>query len=309
MNPEVIAQFDEETNTVTYIVIDPESRRAAIVDPVLDFDPKAGATSTASADKLIRTVEHHGLAIDWILETHVHADHLTAAPYLQDKLGGKIGIGEHIGDVQRRFAELFDVDAAALAAARPFDQQFGDGETFRIGGLEARAIHTPGHTPADMTYVVGEAAFVGDTLFQPDYGTARADFPGGDARALYRSIRRLLDELPPETRLFTCHDYTPAGREHHVWESTVDEQRRMNVHVRDGVSEQEFVDMRTARDAKLEMPRLILPSVQVNMRGGRLPEAEANGIRYLKLPLDALVPGPHALAGSVQQETGNKKTG
>ncbi|HEV7371905.1 MBL fold metallo-hydrolase [Arenibaculum sp.] len=287
MKPDVHAFFDEATNTVSYAVADPATGTAALIDPVLDFDPKSGRTGTASADRLIGHVRGRGLTVDWILETHVHADHLSAAAYVKGAVGGRIGIGEHIRQVQEVFKALFNMEPGFVADGGQFDHLFADGERFRIGSIDARALHTPGHTPADLTYVVGDAAFVGDTLFQPDYGTARTDFPGGDARSLYRSIRRILD-LPPHTRLFTGHDYKPPGRDRYLWESTVAEQRADNVHVRDGVTEEEFVAMRTARDAKLQMPALILPSVQVNVRGGQFPPAEDNGVRYLKIPIDAL---------------------
>lgn len=286
MNPDVTAFFDEATFTVSYIVVDPATRAAAIVDSVLDFDPNSGRTSKASADRLIDAVRERGLAVEWILETHVHADHLSAAPYLKEKLGGRIGIGEHVRQVQKVFKGLFNAEPGFAPDGHQFDHLFGDGERFRIGTLEAKAMHTPGHTPADLTYVIGDAAFMGDTLFMPDFGTARTDFPGGDARTLYRSVRRILD-LPPATRLFTGHDYAPGGRPF-AWESTVAEQRKLNVHVHDGVAEDEFVALRTARDATLDMPRLILPSVQVNMRAGHMPPPEANGVSYLKLPIDRL---------------------
>jgi glyoxylase-like metal-dependent hydrolase (beta-lactamase superfamily II) len=286
MNPDVSAYFDEVTNTISYIVADPATRAAAIVDSVLDYDPKSGRTASASADRLIAAVHERALAVEWILETHVHADHLSAAPYLKARLGGRIGIGEHIRQVQKVFKTLFNAESGFDTDGRQFDHLFADGERFRIGGLEAEVLHTPGHTPADITYVIGDAAFIGDTLFMPDYGTARADFPGGDAHALYRSVRRILT-LPPRTRLFTGHDYAPGGRSH-AWESTVAEQRARNVHVHDGITEDEFVAMRTARDATLDMPRLILPSVQVNMRAGNLPPPEDNGVRYLKIPIDRL---------------------
>lgn len=287
MKPDVMPLFDEATNTVSYVVADPATRAAALVDSVLDFDPKSGRTATTSADRMIALVRERDLTVEWILETHVHADHLSAAPYLKDRVGGRIGIGEHIREVQKVFRTLFNMEPGFVADGRQFDHLFADGERFRIGQLEAQAIHTPGHTPADMTYEVGDAAFVGDTLFQPDYGTARCDFPGGDAHALYRSIRRILS-LPPETRIFTGHDYKAPGRDEYSWESTVAEQRARNVHVRDGVSETEFVELRTARDRTLDMPKLILPSVQVNVRAGRLPPAEENGKRYLKIPIDTL---------------------
>ena len=286
MNPDITAFFDPATYTVSYIVADPTTHAAAIVDSVLDFDPNSGRTSKASADRLIEAVRARGLTIEWILETHVHADHLSAAPYLKETLGGRIGIGEHVRQVQKVFGKLFNAEPGFAPDGRQFDHLFTDGERFRIGALEAEVLHTPGHTPADLTYVIGDAAFIGDTLFMPDYGTARTDFPGGDARRLFGSIRRILD-LPPATRLFTGHDYAPGGRGY-AWESTVAEQRARNIHVHDGVGEDDFVALRTARDAKLDMPRRILPSVQVNMRAGHLPPPEDNGVRYLKLPLDRL---------------------
>jgi len=287
MKPEITAFFDEATWTVSYVVADPQTKRCAIVDSVLDFDPASGRTDTASADRIIAFVREQGLEVEWILETHVHADHLSAAPYIQDALGGKLAIGAHITDVQEIFGKVFNAGTEFQRDGSQFDVLMKDGDTFRIGNIEAEAIHTPGHTPACMTYVIGDAAFVGDTLFMPDYGTARADFPGGDARTLYRSIRRIF-ELPPETRLFMCHDYKAPGREAYVWETTVADERAHNVHVHDGVSEDEFVTMREARDATLGMPRLILPSVQVNMRAGEMPPAEDNGQSYLKLPVNAL---------------------
>jgi glyoxylase-like metal-dependent hydrolase (beta-lactamase superfamily II) len=286
MNPEITAFFDQATNTISYIVADPATRAAAIVDSVLDFDPKSGRTATASADRLIATVRERDLTVERILETHVHADHLSAAPYLKERLGGRIGIGEHVRQVQQVFKTLFNAEPGFATDGRQFDHLFADGERFRIGCVEAEVLHTPGHTPADISYVIGDAAFVGDTLFMPDYGTARTDFPGGNAHALYRSIRRILS-LPPRTRLFTGHDYAPGGRSP-AWESTIAEQRVRNVHIHDGVTEEEFVALRTARDATLDMPRLILPSVQVNMRAGHMPPAEDNGVRYLKIPIDRL---------------------
>lgn len=288
MNPIVKAFFDQATNTVSYVVREPDGRRAAIIDSVLDYDPKSGRTSTASADAIVDHVRAEDLEIEWILETHAHADHLSAAPYLQGKLGGRTGIGEHIREVQRTFGKLFNAEPGFRSDGSQFDRLFADGETFGIGALQARVMHTPGHTPACLTYVIGDAAFVGDTLFMPDYGTARADFPGGDAATLYRSIRRLLTELPAQTRLFLCHDYKAPGRDAYCWETTVAEERERNVHVHDGVSEEEFVRMREERDRGLAMPVLLLPSVQVNMRAGRLPPAEDNGVRYLKIPVDAL---------------------
>jgi len=293
-NMQIEGFFDPATWTVSYIVYDKKTRHCALVDSVLDFDAKSGRTSTTSADKLVARVKELDGQVQWILETHVHADHLSAAPYLKKQLGGKIGIGEHITTVQGVFATLFNESNEFARDGRQFDQLFADGETFAIGSLRARAMHTPGHTPACMTYVVSDregidapsAAFVGDTLFMPDYGTARCDFPGGDARTLYRSINKVLS-LPPQTVLYMCHDYQPGGREVR-FTSTVAEEREHNVHVRNGISEEEFVAMRHARDATLGMPALILPSVQVNMRAGELPKAESNGVRYLKIPLNAV---------------------
>jgi len=285
--PEVTAFFDDDTFTVSYVVTDPASRVCAIVDSVLDFDPASGRTSRKSADRIIAFIRKRELKVDWILETHVHADHMSAAPYLRKELGGRVGIGFNVTVVQNTFGKVFNVEPEFRRDGSQFDHLFGDGETFRIGGIEAKAIYTPGHTPACMTYVIGDAAFVGDTMFMPDYGTARCDFPGGDARQLYRSIRKIL-ALPPETRLFMCHDYKAPGRDEYRWETTVAEERAKNVHVHDGISEDEFVAMRKSRDATLGMPRLILPSVQVNMRAGDMPPPEANGARYLKLPIDAL---------------------
>ena len=286
MNPDVRAFFDPATWTLTYIVKDPNSSSCAIVDSVLDYEAASGRTKTKSADQVIAMVESENLTVEWILETHVHADHLSAAPYLHNKLGGKIGIGAHITDVQNIFGNLFNAEPEFRRDGSQFDHLFTDGDTFAIGGLTATAMHTPGHTPACMTYHIGDALFVGDTMFMPDFGTARCDFPGGDARVLYQSIQRLL-ALPPETRMFMCHDYMPNGREMQ-YETTVGEQKVTNLHVHDGVSEDEFVAMRSAKDKTLSMPTLILPSVQVNMRAGELPPAEDNGVRYLKIPLDAV---------------------
>ncbi len=283
--PVVTAFFDEPTNTVSYVVKDPGSTACAIVDSVLDYDPAAGHTATDSADAIIAFVQDAGLTVEWILETHVHADHLSAAPYLKEKLGGKLGIGFNITVVQATFGKIFNAGTEFARDGSQFDHLFRDGESFTIGGLAGEALHTPGHTPACMTYHIGDAAFVGDTMFMPDYGTARADFPGGDARVLYRSIRRVLS-LPGETRLFLCHDYKAPGRTDYRWETTVTEERAKNIHVHDGVSEEEFVLMRTSRDATLKMPRLILPSVQVNMRAGEMPPAEDNGVVYLKVPVN-----------------------
>jgi glyoxylase-like metal-dependent hydrolase (beta-lactamase superfamily II) len=286
MTANIEAFFDPKTFTVTYVVADPATARAAVIDPVLDYDFKSGRTSTLSADRVIGHVRGQGLQLDWILETHAHADHLSAARHIQQQLGGRIAIGEHIREVQATFKKLFNLERGFLPDGSQFEQLFRDGERFRIGELEAKALHVPGHTPADMAYLVGDAVFVGDTMFMPDVGTARADFPGGDARQLYRSMRRLL-ELPPQTAIYVCHDYPPASRQPQ-WKTTVAEQRASNIHVRDGISEDEFVRMREARDATLEMPTLILPSIQVNVRGGRLPPPDDNGIAYLRIPLNAL---------------------
>jgi glyoxylase-like metal-dependent hydrolase (beta-lactamase superfamily II) len=282
--------FDPKTSTVSYVLTDTDTRECALIDSVLDFDPKSGRTCTASADKLVARVRELGLNVRWLLETHVHADHLSAAPYLKEKVGGEIAIGAEVIRVQEVFGKLFNAGLDFKRDGKQFDRLLADGDEFEIGGLKARAMHTPGHTPACMTYVVSDgretAAFVGDTLFMPDYGTARCDFPGGDARALFRSINRVLS-LPRETKLYMCHDYQPGGRELQ-FVSTVAEQRERNIHVRDGTSEEHFVAMRTARDAKLDMPQLILPSVQVNMRAGQMPQAEENGVSYIKIPLNTL---------------------
>ena len=286
-SPVVRSFFHEPTNTATYVVWDAATKKAAIVDSVLDFDAAAGRTKTASADAVIAYVRDQGLTVDWLLETHAHADHLSAAPYLQQALGGHLAIGREIIRVQNVFGKIFNAGTDFERDGSEFDRLFEDGDRFTIGTIDAIALHVPGHTPADMAYAIGDAVFTGDTLFMPDYGTARADFPGGDARQLFRSIRRLM-QLPDETRLFLCHDYKAVGRDEYVWETTVGAQRVGNVHVHEGVSEDDFVAMRTSRDATLSMPKLILPSIQVNMRGGHLPEPEANGTRYLKIPLDAL---------------------
>ena len=287
MNPIVQAFFDETTFTVSYVVSEPDGPHCAIVDSVLDYDPKSGRTSTRSADAVIAHVRKRNLTVDWILETHAHADHLTAAPYLKEKLGGEIAIGAHIADVQGIFGKVFNAETGFRTDGSQFDHLFADGDTFGIGKLEGRVMHTPGHTPACITYLIGDAAFVGDTLFMPDFGTARADFPGGDAATLYRSIRKVLS-LPAATRLFMCHDYKAPGRDVFAWETTVAREKAENIHVRDGISETEFVKMRTARDATLDMPVLILPSVQVNMRAGHMPPPDDNGITYLKIPVNAL---------------------
>ena len=286
IKPDVRAFFDAATWTLTYVVKDPDSAHCAIIDSVLDYDAASGRTRTESADRVIAMIQADDLIVDWILETHVHADHLSAAPYLHRALGGQIGIGNHIVDVQTIFAALFNVEPEFKRDGSQFDALFDDNETFQIGGMTATAMHTPGHTPACMSYLIGDALFVGDTLFMPDYGTARCDFPGGDARTLYQSIQRLL-ALPPETRMFLCHDYLPNGREL-AYQTTIEAQRRSNIHVHSGISEEEFVTMRTAKDQTLSMPTLILPSVQINMRAGQLPPADANGTRYLKIPLDAV---------------------
>lgn len=287
MKPHIKAFFDEPTNTVSYVVEDPESRQCAIIDSVLDYDPASGRTRTASADEIIGHVESKGLAVEWIIETHVHADHLSAAPYLKSRLGGRTAIAKHVSDVQQVFAKLFNAEEGFAADGSQFDHLFEDNESFRIGNLEARTMHTPGHTPACMTYLIGDAAFVGDTLFMPDFGTARTDFPGGDAGILFRSIQRILS-LPDETRLFMCHDYKTGDRQEYRWETTVAEEKASNIHVHNGVTESDFVKFRTERDATLPMPNLILPSVQVNMRAGNMPPAERNGARYLKIPVNAL---------------------
>ena len=285
--PEVTGFFDEPTNTVSYVAVDPATRRCALIDSVLDYDPAAGHTDHRSADQMIAFVREHGLTVEWILETHVHADHLSAAPYLKEQVGGRLGIGANITVVQNVFGKIFNAGTEFQRDGSQFDRLFQDGDSFALGSVPARAIHTPGHTPACMTYLIGDAAFVGDTLFMPDYGTARCDFPGGDARTLYRSIRRLL-ALPPDTRLWMCHDYKAPGRDSFQWETTVAEQRASNVHVKDGVTEDQYVAMREARDKTLGMPKLIIPSIQVNMRAGDLPEPEDNGVRYLKVPLNRI---------------------
>jgi glyoxylase-like metal-dependent hydrolase (beta-lactamase superfamily II) len=285
--PEVTAFFDEPTNTVSYVVADPATGECALVDSVLDYDQASGHTDHRSADAMVAFVRERGLEARWILETHVHADHLSAAPYLKQRLGGELAIGRGITVVQDVFGKIFNAGTEFQRDGSQFDRLFEDGDTFELGEIGCRVMHTPGHTPACVTYVVGDAAFVGDTLFMPDFGTARCDFPGGDARQLYRSIRRIF-ELPDETRLFMCHDYKAPGRDDYRWETTVGEEKRHNVHVREGVTEDEFAAMRTARDRTLGMPRLILPSVQVNMRAGQMPPPEDDGRRYLKIPVDGL---------------------
>lgn len=286
-HPEVKAFFDAASNTFSYVVADPATRRAAVIDSVLDYDPASGRTRHDSADAIVAWVREQDLGVDWVIDTHVHADHLSAAPYIQQQLGGKLGIGEHIRTVQETFGRIFNAGTEFARDGSQFDHLFFDGETYRVGEIEAVAIHTPGHTPACMTHVIGDAAFVGDTLFMPDYGTARCDFPGGDAAVLYRSIQKIY-ALPDATRIFLCHDYKAPGRDEFAHETTVGAEKRGNVHVHTGVDEASFVQMRTARDATLAMPKLILPSVQINMRAGQKPSPEDNGVSYLKLPLDLL---------------------
>ncbi|HEY0942557.1 MAG TPA: MBL fold metallo-hydrolase [Steroidobacter sp.] len=282
-SPIVQAFFHEPSCTASYVIHDPATKAAAIIDSVLDYDPASGRTATRSAQAIRTYVEQQALSVEWLLETHAHADHLSAAPYLHSLLGGQLAIGRNIIHVGRAFGALFNM---APTEGREFDRLFDDGDRFNVGQLTATVLHVPGHTPADVAYVVGDAVFVGDTIFMPDYGTARADFPGGDARRLYRSIRRLL-ALPASTRIFVGHDYKAPGRDSYAWQTTVSAQRSDNIHVRDGVSEADFALMREQRDATLSVPQLLLPAIQVNIRGGRLPQAETNGIRYLKIPLDA----------------------
>jgi len=281
--PTIRAFFDEPTNTVSYLVADPATKKAVIIDPVLDYDHDAGTVDTRSVEAVLKAADEAGYAVEWVLETHAHADHLSGAPYIKAKTGAKIGIGEHIKDVQRIFRPVFNATDLATDGS-DFDHLFKDGERFKIGALDAEVLYTPGHTPADVSYKIEDAVFVGDTLFMPDYGTARADFPGGDAHRLYRSIKRL-QALPPETRLFMCHDYKAPGRDKYAWETTVKEQREKNVHAREGVTEEAFVAMRSKRDATLSAPRLLLPSIQVNIRAGKFPPKAANGVSYLLIPV------------------------
>jgi glyoxylase-like metal-dependent hydrolase (beta-lactamase superfamily II) len=285
--PHVEAFFDEPTFTASYVVHDPATKVAAVIDSVLDFDQPSGRTSFDSADAMIAYVEAEGLQVEWLLETHAHADHLSAAPYLQEKLGGKLVIGVEIVTVQNVFGKIFNEGTRFARDGSQFDRLLVDGGKLMIGEIPLIALHVPGHTPADMAYIIGDAVFTGDTMFMPDYGSARADFPGGDARQLYRSVRRLM-KLPDQSRVFLCHDYKAPNRDEYVWETTMLAERTANVHVHEGVSEDDFVAMRTQRDATLSMPKLILPSIQVNMRGGRMPEPEENGVSYLKLPLNQL---------------------
>ena len=284
--PDVSAFFDEATFTVTYVVSDPATGRAAVIDPVLDFDPASGRTATTSADRVIAHVGENDLGIDWILETHVHADHLSGAPYLREKLGGKAAIGKNVTAVQETFKGVFNLKDLATDGSQ-FDHLFSDGESFAVGDIPGRVIATPGHTPACITYLIGDAAFVGDTLFMPDFGSARTDFPGGSALLLYESIQKIL-ALPGDTRLFMCHDYKAPGRDEFAWETSVAEQKANNIHINETVSRDEFVKMRESRDSQLGMPKLILPSLQVNLRAGELPEPEDNDVRYLKIPLNTV---------------------
>ncbi|HXI86076.1 MAG TPA: MBL fold metallo-hydrolase [Parvularculaceae bacterium] len=285
MKPLVTAFFDEPTFTVSYVAADRATRKCAIIDSVLDFDPASGRTDRTGADKIIDYVRKNDLEVEWILETHVHADHISAAHYLKERLGGKLAIGAKVTVIQETFGEIFNASPEFKRDASQFDVLLKDSDVFHVGMIPSRAMHTPGHTPACMTYLIGDAGFVGDTLFMPDYGTARCDFPGGDARTLYRSIHKIF-ALPDATRLFMCHDYKAPGRDEYVWETNVGDEKSTNVHIRLGISEEEFVAMREARDKTLTMPRLILPSVQVNMRAGQFPPKEDNGVSYLKLPVD-----------------------
>ncbi|GAA08027.1 MBL fold metallo-hydrolase [Acetobacter tropicalis] len=285
--PVIRTFFDEATFTASHVVHDPDTKAAAIIDSVLDYDAASGRTSYASAEKIVEYVRTEGLHVEWQLETHAHADHLSAAPWLQEQVGGKLGIGADIVTVQNVFGKIFNAGSEFARDGSQFERLFHDGDRFKVGTLDAIALHVPGHTPADMAFIIGDAAFIGDTLFMPDYGTARADFPGGDARMLFRSIHRLL-KLPEQTRLFLCHDYKAPGRDTFAWETTVGAERAHNVHVHDGVTEDDFVKMRTTRDAKLSLPNLIMPSVQVNIRGGHMPEPEENGVSYIKIPINKM---------------------
>ena len=287
MGPDITSFFDEATNTISYIVCDPNGSACAIIDSVLDFDFASGRTDTKSADKLINFVKENKLDVQWLLESHVHADHLSAAPYIQMEVGGKIGIGSHITDVQETFGKIFNEGTEFQRDGSQFDKLFVEGDTFHIGQLRGDVLHTPGHTPACMTYVIGDAAFVGDTLFMPDFGTARCDFPGGSSENLFSSIQKILS-LPDATRIFVGHDYKAPGREHYAWETTVGEQKKKNIHIKSGKSKEDFVKLRDARDAKLAMPKLIVPSLQVNMRAGNMPEPDAQGDVFLKVPINKM---------------------
>lgn len=287
IKPTIRDFFDPQTNTITYVVTDPNSRSCVVIDPVLEYRANAGRTSTTSADEIVDYIEERHLEVCWILETHAHADHLSAAPYIKKKLGGKIAIGAHIPEVQKIFGDVFNVGEGFDTKGHQFDYLIEDGDQLKIGAMTLNAMHTPGHTPACMTYLIEDVAFVGDTLFMPDYGTARCDFPGGDARTLYRSIQKIF-ALPDSTRIFLCHDYLPSGRNDYRWETTVGEEKERNIHVHIGISEDDFVAMREARDETLDVPKLILPSVQVNMRAGYLPPPEANGVSYLKIPINTV---------------------
>ena len=285
-NPEVTAFLDEVTNTLTYVVADPETGQCAVIDPVLDYDLTAGRTSTTSVDAVIEFIEANKLSLDLVLETHVHADHLSGAPVLKQRLQARTAIGDHITAIQEVFTGIFNLDDVATDGSQ-FDLLLADGDEFPVGNIQGKVMHTPGHTPACVTFVIGDAVFVGDTLFMPDFGTARCDFPGGDAEALYDSIQKIF-ELPDETRLFMCHDYKAPGRDEYAWETSVAEQRKDNIHIRDGISKQDFVDFRTGRDSQLGMPKLIIPSIQVNIRAGDMPDPEGNSVSYLKVPVDVL---------------------
>jgi len=288
MNPKVKAFFDQETNTVSYLVIDPVTKTAAVIDSVLNYAACAGRTLTTSADEIIAYIKQNNLTLEWILETHIHADHLSAASYLKQTLGGKIAISEHVKDIEQVFLPIFNMTQQSIEGeSANFDYLFHNDESFAIGELTAHVMHTPGHTPACVTYLIGDAGFVGDTLFMPDFGTARVDFPGGDAETLYASIQKIFS-LPDDTRLFMCHDYKAQGRDEYAWQSSVKEERDKNIHIGAGKSKQEFVAMRTARDKQLSMPKLILPSIQVNIRAGELPEPDSNGVRYLKIPINKM---------------------
>ena len=287
MEPDITSFFDEATNTISYIVCDPNGSACAIIDSVLDFDFASGRTDTKSADKLINFVKENKLDVQWLLESHVHADHLSAAPYIQMEVGGKIGIGSHITDVQETFGKIFNEGTEFQRDGSQFDKLFVEGDTFHIGQLRGDVLHTPGHTPACMTYVIGDAAFVGDTLFMPDFGTARCDFPGGSSENLFSSIQKILS-LPDATRIFVGHDYKAPGREHYAWETTVGEQKKKNIHIKSGQSKEDFVKLRDERDAKLAMPKLIVPSLQINMRAGNMPEPDEQGDVFLKVPINKM---------------------